>query len=232
MQRLATFLLGSPGDWHLRVPVIGRPRPTMAWVGPLALVASLALSWFAFADATGDGNVALGLWLGAVSILLMAWSFVLALRLRALESVFGGLDSMYRVHRWAGALAIAFMYLHTSIEPDIKGGIRGASKDVADSAEGLAGTGQTMLYILVGLSIVRIMPYRWWRWTHKLLGIPFAFASWHFFTAEKPYANGSAWGWWFGAFMVAGLGAYVARVFVRDTVANGSGIALCPPNMA
>lgn len=62
---------------------------------------------------------------------------------------------------------------------------------------------------------------RAWRLTHKLLGIPFAFASLHLFTAEKPYANGSAWGWWFGTFMVAGLVAYVARVLVRDVALRG-----------
>ena len=78
-----------------------------------------------------------------------------------------------------------------------------------------------MLYILVGISLIRWFPYRIWRLTHKLPGIPFAFASLHFFTAEKPYANGSAWGWWFGAFMVAGLAAYVARVLIRDVAVPG-----------
>ncbi len=183
---------------------------------------SVLIAWFAFAGATGDGsNVAFGLYIGAVSILLMAWSFVLAVRLRFLERFFGGLDSMYRVHRWAGTLAIVAMYLHTSIEPEIEGGIRGASRSLADSAEDLAGTGQTMLYILVGISLLRWFPYRWWRWTHKLLGVPFAFASFHFFTAEKPYANSSAWGYYFGAFMLAGLGAYLYRVIGKDVVAPG-----------
>lgn len=80
-----------------------------------------------------------------------------------------------------------------------------------------------MLYILVGISLIRWFPYRIWRLTHKLLGIPFAFASLHFFTAEKPYANGSVWGWWFGAFMVAGLAAYVVRVLIRDVAVPGIG---------
>ena len=57
--------------------------------------------------------------------------------------------------------------------------------------------------------------------THKLLGIPFAFACFHFFTAEKPYANRSAWGWYFGAIMVAGLLAYVGRVIGKDIVTQG-----------
>ena len=215
--------LGKPSDWQLRRPHIALPKPGLHWTGPLAIAASVAVSWFAFAGATGEeGNVAFGLFIGAASILLMAWSFVLAVRIRLLERFFGGLDSMYRVHRWAGVLSIGAMYLHTSVEPEIEGGIRGASESLADQAEGLAGTGQTMLYILVAASVLRWLPYRWWRWTHKLLGIPFAFACFHFFTAEKTYANGDPWGWYFGAFMLAGLAAFVVRVIGRDAIARGS----------
>lgn len=196
-------------------------RLSPAIVGPLLLALTSGIGWFAFAGAQGEGSVALGLWVGSVAIMLMAWSFILAVRPTALERFFGGLDSMYRSHRWAGALSIAFMWLHTSIEPDIDGGITGASKSVANSAEDLAETGQTMLYVLVALSIFRLMPYRWWRWTHKLLGIPFAFASWHFYTAEKTYANGSPWGWWFGSWMVLGLAAYLLRVVAIDMMGKG-----------
>lgn len=222
LRNITATALGTRSDWQLRRPALPSPRIGMHLVGPAAVLASIAGSWFAFADATGDGsNVAFGLFIGAVSIILMAWSFVLAVRLRFLERFFGGLDSMYRVHRWAGTFAVVAMYLHTTIEPDINGGIRGASPSLADTAEDLAGTGQTMLYILVGISLVRWFPYRWWRLTHKLLGIPFAFACFHFFTAEKPYANRSAWGWYFGAIMVAGLLAYVGRVVGKDIVTPG-----------
>lgn len=185
-------------------------------------MASIVVSWWAFAGAQGEGATAFGLFVGAASIMAMAWSFLLAVRVRLLEPLFGGLDSMYRAHRWAGALAVAAMFLHTQVaEPDIEGGIRGASKALADSAEDLAGTGETMLYILVGISLVRWVPYRWWRLTHKLLGIPYLVACWHFFTAEKPYANGSPWGWWFGAFMVVGAVAWLWRIVGRDAVRPG-----------
>lgn len=215
-------LAGNRSDWHLRMPVVHLPRPRVGWVGPLAILGSILVSWPAFSGARGDdGNVSLGLYVGAVSILLMAWSFVLAIRIKPLEPFFGGLDSMYRAHRWSGALAVVFMFWHTQVEPEIDNGIRGAAGSVADQAQELAGVGEIMLYVLIGLSLVRIVPYRFWRWTHKLLGVPFAFASWHFFTTEKPYANGSAWGWWFGGFMVAGLAAYLVRVVGRDMAARG-----------
>ncbi len=217
-------LLGTRSDWQLHPRSVRRPRPTVAWLGPLIMLGSILVSWPAF-DGTigeeGEGSAALGLYVGAVSIQLMAWSFLLAVRVRPLEPLFGGLHSMYRAHRWAGALAVATMFWHTSLEPEVEGGIRGASRSVADAATDLAGAGQMFLYVLVGMSLLRWIPYRWWRWTHKFLGVPFAFASWHFYTAEKPYANGSGWGWWFGVFMVTGLVAYLIRVIGRDVVAPG-----------
>ena len=86
-------VLGRRSDWHLVRPTIRPVRPGLRWLGPLAIVASCAFSWSAFTGAQGDdGGVALGLYVGALAILLMAWSFVLALRLRLLERFFGGLD--------------------------------------------------------------------------------------------------------------------------------------------
>ncbi len=223
---IARTMLGRPRDW--RLPPTGlvpsrRLRPHLGWLGPLVVLASCLAIWPAFAGARGEegGSVAFGLYIGAVSIVLMAWSFVLAVRARWMEPFFGGMDRIYRAHRWAGALAIPTMFLHTSIEPEIEGGIRGAAESVAESAEGLAGVGEYMLYALVAISLVRWFPYRWWRWTHKTLGIPFAFASWHFYTAEKTYANTSAWGWFFNGVMVAGLAAWVHRVGLRDMFTRG-----------
>jgi len=217
-------MLGSPNDWQVRWPRIRVPGVHLGWLGPVLVAGSVALSWFAFTSAVGEkgeGNVALGLFLGAASIVLMAWSFVLALRPRFLEPLFGGLDSMYRVHRWAGSLAVVFMFLHTRMEPEIENGIRGAGKDAAEFAEELAGVAEILLYVLIAISLIRWFPYRWWRLTHKLLGIPFLFASLHFYTAEKPYPNGSAWGWYFAVFMGSGVIAYGLRVVVRDVVLPG-----------
>ena len=219
---MARRAIGTRADWRLRWPRLALPRFGRHLIGPLLVFASVVASWFAFTNAQGEeGDVRFGLFIGAASIVLMAWSFVLALRPRRLEGLFGGLDRMYRVHRWAGALAVVAMFLHTRAEPEVEGGIRGASRSIANQAEGLAGVGEIMIYILVALSLIRWFPYRLWRWTHKLLGIPFAFACWHFFTAEKPYANTSGWGWWFNGVMLAGLGAFVARVGWRDMVSRG-----------
>lgn len=216
-------LLGSRGQWRLEVPRRPRPvTPGLHWLGPVLVLASVVAIWPAFSRAVGEEDgAAFALYIGAVSITLMAWSFVLAIRIRLLEPLFGGLDRMYRFHRWLGVLAIAAMFLHTQLDPELERGIRGASEDLADAAEELAGIAEVMLYVLVVISLLRWLPTRYWRWTHKLLGIPYAFACFHFYTAEKTFENGSGYGIWFAAMMVVGLVAFVLRVGVKDVLLKG-----------
>jgi predicted ferric reductase len=73
----------------------------------------------------------------------------------------------------------------------------------------------------VGISLLRWIPTRWWRLTHKLLVLPYAFSCWHFYTSTKPYANASLWGAWFTGFMLLGLAAWFYRVLWRDIFRKG-----------
>ena len=218
---VARTMIGRPHDWRLRRPVAPKiPARGPHWIGPAMALFSTLVGWFAFNDTIGRSGTAFALFIGSVSIMLMAWSNLLSTRISALEQLFGGVDRMYRWHRWFGALSVVAMWLHTQTVDDVKG-IAGASRDVAKTAESLASTGTNILYALVGLSLLRWLPTRWWRISHKFLILPFVFASWHFYTATKPYANDSAWGRWFGAFMLLGIAAWAYRVIWRDMIRKG-----------
>ena len=220
-RHLVKTLLGSPRDWHLTKPNLPQlPKLSSNWIGPVVAVFSIFIGWFAFTNAIGDGNAAFALFIGAVSIMMMTWSNLLSTRALPIEQIFGGVDRMYVWHRWLGALSVGAMWLHLEMVDDVKG-IRGASEDIADAAEDLAETGSTLLYILVGISLLRWLPSRWWRLTHKLLVLPYAFACWHFYTSTKPYANVSFWGLWFTGFMLLGLAAWIYRVLWRDMIRRG-----------
>ena len=214
-------LLGTPADWRLTKPQLPQsPRVNYTWIGPGMALFTIFVGWFAFTKTIGDDNAAFALFIGAVSIMMMTWSNLLSTRILPLEQIFGGVDRMYVWHRWLGALSVGAMWLHLEMVDDVKG-IRGASKNVADAAEDLAETGSTLLYILVGISLLRWLPTRFWRFTHKLLVLPYAFACWHFYTSTKPYANDSLWGAWFTGFMLLGLAAWVYRVLWRDMIQKG-----------
>ncbi|MTA28835.1 MAG: hypothetical protein F2562_08280, partial [Actinobacteria bacterium] len=140
---VATTLLGSPADWRLAKPRIPHsPRVDSTLVGPLIAIVTILVGWFAFTDTVGDGNASFALFIGSVSILMMAWSNLLSTRARPVERLFGGVDRMYAWHRWFGALSVGAMWLHMEMVDDVKG-IRGASRDIADAAEDLAETGST-----------------------------------------------------------------------------------------
>lgn len=219
--RIAKYLVGTPADWRLTRPSPPSvPRLDSHWVGPVFAIISLGVGWFAFTGARGDGNVSFALFIGSVSILMMSWSNLLSTRILPLEQIFGGVDRMYIWHRWFGALSVGAMWLHMEMVDDVKG-IRGASRTIAKSAEDLADTGSKLLYILVGISLLRWIPTRWWRWSHKLLILPYLFACWHFYTATKPYSNDSLWGTWFAAFMLLGILAWLYRVVWRDVFRKG-----------
>ena len=221
VQTFIKTILGTPADWRLAKPQSPQlPQVSYKLIGPVMAVFTIFVGWFAFTNTIGDGNAGFALFIGSVSILMMTWSNLLSTRILPLEQIFGGVDRMYVWHRWLGALSVGAMWLHLEMVDDVKG-IRGASRDVADAAEDLAETGSTLLYILVGISLLRWIPTRWWRLAHKLLILPYAFACWHFYTSTKPYANASFWGSWFTGFMLLGLAAWLYRVVWRDIFRKG-----------
>lgn len=48
----------------------------------------------------------------ALALISMMVAFVMATRLPILERLFGGLDKLYILHRWAGMLAVVTIFLH------------------------------------------------------------------------------------------------------------------------
>jgi predicted ferric reductase len=179
-----------------------------------------AIVWWVPYTST-DRTVALGLFTGSVAVTLMAWSFVLSVRWRWLEPLFGGLDRMYAVHRWAGVLGIIAMFLHVRLEPEVLGGFDGVLGAYMESGTDLAGTAETVFYVLVAVSLVRWVPYRWWRLSHKLMGVPFAIAAFHTVTVDKPFPSDSVWSLALAAIGVIGVAAWIWRVVGRDVARPG-----------
>ena len=209
-------LLGRPRDW---IPDLGVPVEASHLVGPILVLVTFVVSAIPFVNADGDG---LGLYVGTASILAMAWAFLLSIRLGWSEWAFGGLDRVYVAHRWLGIVAVVLMWWHVQSKNELdSGAVRGANEDLAETGNDLAGLAEPFLYVLVLVSILRALPWRLWRFTHKLLIVPFAFAAFHMVTAEKPFANTSAWGVWFLVVIATGVAAYIARVVWRDMAVRG-----------
>lgn len=123
---------------------------------------------------------------GLLAFALMSLVMFLATRPVWLESYFGGLDQMYRTHKWAGILVGLFSIVHwfdkTIIGPYLKSSIGRQGKMHHGKFEGLWGSlqqvakdlGEWSFYILLIVLILALwkrFPYHFMRTTHRLMPV-------------------------------------------------------------
>lgn len=126
-------------------------------------------------------------YIGIVALITMAFSQILATRLPGLESIFGGLDRMYVLHKWLGICGLAAVLIHDTIDADLPA--LGRETRLHDFAETLGEVSLYGLIALVLITIVTFIPYHLWRWTHKLMGAFFAMSVVHYALIMKPLGN-------------------------------------------
>ncbi len=146
---------------------------------------------------------------GVASFALMSLIMLLAVRPVWLEKPLDGLDRMYRLHKWAGILAIVLGLLHYLLElagpwlagivgKPVKGPrvetfldvFRGSAKEL----------GEWSAWILGGMLLVTLwqrFPYHLWRYVHKAL----AWSTWYWpsipWCSPRPATGASRpVGWW------------------------------------
>ena len=118
-------------------------------------------------------------YLGLAALILMAWGQILSTRLAGIETVFGGLDRVYVLHKWTGIIAMIALLLHDTIDADMRG--LGPETALNDLGETLGELSLYGLLILVVISVATFIPYSLWKWTHKGMGALFAAGAVHFF---------------------------------------------------
>ncbi len=146
-------------------------------------------------------------YLGTVALILMAWAQVWATRLPGVEAVFGGLDRVYVLHKWAGIVAMVTILLHDTIDADIEG--TGRNSALGEIGETLGELSLYGLLILVVISVATFIPYHLWKWTHKAMGAFFVAGALHFLWIERPFDLAEPLGLYTGIFCLAGLLAYI-----------------------
>lgn len=168
---------------------------------------------FSSVSAYGFGN-AIGVATGAVAVVAMSQCLILAARPRLLEPLFGGLDHMYRAHKWLGITALGLMLVHNQFEPDFEHWVR--ESGVGEFAKDL---GEVALYGLVTLIlfswIKRVpvlgweIPYQFWWFTHRLTGTFFALVAVHQMLVDTPYGWNDPLAVYLNVFCALGLGSYL-----------------------
>lgn len=122
---------------------------------------------------------------GYLAINFMSIAMLLATRPAWLESPLGGLDSMYQLHKWTGILAVVFALSHWLIEmaDDALEALFGSDRSLKeadfsglldslqDGAEDLGEPGLYVLTFLVVITLLRWVPYGYWRHLHRVMPV-------------------------------------------------------------
>jgi predicted ferric reductase len=171
--------------------------------------------WILPLAAAYPNGALLSQYIGIVAIISMSLGQLISTRWMGVETIFGGLDRGYVLHKWLGIAAIAAILIHDTIDAEMDG--LGRETGLSDLAETLGEISLYGLLILVVITITTFIPYHLWRLTHKLMGVFFAFSVFHFFFILKPFANTDPLGIYTLAFAAVGLIAYIYTLLPERT---------------
>ncbi|MCK9259384.1 MAG: ferric reductase-like transmembrane domain-containing protein [Azoarcus sp.] len=197
---------------------------TLAWFGALLVEPAppgTSLPW-AFRQ---QALYITGLW----SFALMSLIMVLATRPAWLEAPLGGMDRIYRVHKWAGILAVLFAASHWLIEmaDDVIKALFGREGRVPGNHDGgfvalMQDVGEDLgewaIYALLAMLLItlwRKFPYHLWRYLHHVMPVLYLMLTIHVgFLAPAVWWSQPV-GWMLAMFMVAGSAASVVSLTGR-----------------
>ncbi len=180
----------------------------------LILIAILTLI-----PAIGYGSIgatspaALSQYLGVVSLIWMGITQLIATRIKGIETIFGSMDRSYILHKWLGVGAVVTAWLHSQIDADLGNIV--LSRGLAGIAEDMGEVSFNGIWVLGVASIMTFIPYKLWKWSHRLIGFFFALAAFHYLYVAKPFAVFSPLGLYVAAFCLIGIASYLYLLLPR-----------------
>ena len=205
------------------------------WAVAALFAAYAAVYWQYVIAAAMPFDAQLSYFAGSLSVICMVLALLLSARPRRAENSFGGLDRMYKLHKYLGVAALLLFFAHFATVPGGGEGdlpaagaaaIEGAEAPVApaepegpDDEDGLpidllgliAMIGFTLLIII---TLNRKIPYHRWITTHRFMGLFFAVVSAHVFLVlyeGEEIALRSAPGAFLALLLLAGIAAYAYK---------------------
>ena len=156
-----------------------------------------ALYWHHVITAAMPFDAQFSYFVASCSVICMALGLLLSARPRTVETSFGGLDRMYKLHKYLGIAAMALFIAHYATVPggpeenvaptaavSVEDGVLPAEAQGEEEEEGLpidlfgmiAMVGFTLLIVI---TLNRKIPYHRWIATHRFMGAFFAVAGIH-----------------------------------------------------
>lgn len=176
-------------------------KKTNLWIiGGFALAGLIYLSSFGLGHLFGQATFwtwreEIMLLLGVVAFVFMTLAMVISVRPRWIDSAMDGLDKAYGLHKWAGICAAVAATMHWLAEnapkwvvdlgwlehPGHLGGAKPAEWQLNLVHSG-AVVGEWAFYILVAMvvaALIQKIPYRWFRYAHKVFPVIYIAVAYH-----------------------------------------------------
>ncbi len=158
---------------------------------------------------------------GIVALSLMAFCPVLAARWPPVESAFGGLDRVYLAHKWFGVWALVFASFHLLFKADASGWETVAIMALPGGwGRFVRQLSFVALMLIILLALNRNIPYRTWRWWHKLSGPIFIVVVLHWLSIKQPLALASPAGIWLATVSALGIVAALYKLLLYPFLAR------------
>ncbi|EPJ43545.1 MAG: hypothetical protein OFPI_42410 [Osedax symbiont Rs2] len=197
------------------------------FIGLLLLISTslMPLYWYWPLLANYSNSAILSQYIGSLALILMAFSQLFATRMPGLETLFGGLDRIYVIHKWIGIIATAAILMHDTVDAEIDE--LGPETWLVDLAETLGEFSLYAVLILVVISLATVIPYPLWRFSHKFMGALFALSSFHYVFMLKPFALLDPLGLYISVFCVLGLICYLITLLPFRLLAGRYNYRVC-----
>lgn len=192
------------------------------WQAVLILVAiSFVLAAAAVPAATWPTSATFSLASGVAALTLMAAAAVLGGRWSLVESAFGGLDRVFRAHKWLGIWALALASFHMVFKADLDGWSTASILELSPYYTRLVRQlAFVALMFIVILALNRNIPYNVWRWWHKLSGPLFLLVILHWLSFKSPIALASPAGVWLAAASLLGVASAAYKLLLYPFLAQ------------
>lgn len=128
---------------------------------------------------------------GAMSLMCMCLSMILSARPWGIDALFAGLDKAYVVHKWLGLSALTTLLIHDTLESevdDLKSPVTLWGIDWHDLGSEMGVWVYNGILVLLAITFLRLVPYRWWLLTHRFMLALFVLSVAHFIVIPKPLA--------------------------------------------
>ena len=170
------------------------------WAVVAVFAAYAVMYWHHAVTAAMPVDAQISYFAASGSVICMALGLLLSARPRAVETAFGGLDRMYRLHKYLGVAALLLFIAHFATVP---GGPDGdgveAGPVIAEGSEAAAAPGEAAgaeeeeelpidlfgLIAMIGFTLLivitlnRKIPYHRWIATHRFMGLFFVVVAVH-----------------------------------------------------